>query len=74
MTEMKVMIDDRSPALRARLKERLEVVATLRCVEHGTKVVAVTIHGRENGWFDSRWVTCCSRLEEQASAIVKERI
>ncbi len=36
-------------------------------------VVAVTILGRENGWFDSRWTTCCEGLEKQAVAILKER-
>jgi len=58
---------------RERLRERLERAAQLRCPEHGQTVVAVTIFGRENGWFDSRWTTCCEGLERQAVAIVKER-
>jgi hypothetical protein len=33
----------------------------------------VIIHGRENGWFDSRWTTCCEGLERQAAGILKER-
>jgi hypothetical protein len=45
----------------------------LLCPEHGQPVVAVTIHGRENGWFDTSWVACCASLEQQAGAIVKDR-
>jgi hypothetical protein len=59
--------------LRDRLRERLERAAELRCAEHDQPVVAVTIHGRENGWFDSVWTTCCAALETRATAIVKER-
>ena len=70
---MRVTIDDRGPALRERLRERLDLAARLLCDEHGRPVVAVTIHGRENGWFDAQWTTCCERLQQQASAIVKER-
>jgi|GEM_PF-1273986 len=71
---MKVTIEDRGrPTLRERLRERLEQAAELRCIEHGTPVVAVAIHGRENGWFDSQWTTCCDLLERRAAAIVKER-
>ena len=70
---MKITVEDRGQALRERLRERLDRAAHLRCAEHGQPVVAVTIHGRENGWFDSMWVTCCDRLERQAAAILKER-
>jgi len=71
--EMRITIEDRDQALRGRLRERLQHVARLRCAEHGQPVVAVTIHGRENGWFDSTWTTCCEGLEQQAAAIVKSR-
>lgn len=71
---MQITVEDRGrPTLRERLRERLEHAAALRCPEHDQPVVAVTIHGRENGWFDARWITCCAVLEQQASAIVKER-
>jgi len=70
---MKITVEDRGMALRERLRERLDRAASLRCAEHGQPVVAVTIHGRENGWFDSMWTTCCERLERQAAAILKER-
>lgn len=70
---MDVTIIDRERRLRERLRERLDRAARLRCPEHGQTVVAVTIHARENGWFDSRWTTCCESLEQQAKAIVKER-
>lgn len=70
---MQVSIIDRGLKLRERLRERLDRAARLLCVEHGHPVVAVTIHARENGWFDSRWTTCCESLEQQAVAIVKER-
>jgi len=70
---MKITIEDREQRLRGRLSDRLERAARLRCAEHGEAVVAVTIHARENGWFDSIWVTCCEHLEQQAAAIVKER-
>jgi hypothetical protein len=69
----KVTIKDRGTALRERLRERLEGVAKLRCAEHGQPVMSVTIHARENGWFDSMWITCCEGLERRAAAIVKER-
>lgn len=71
--EMRIMIRDRDMGLRERLRERLDRAAQLRCEEHGQGVVAVTIHARENGWFDARWTTCCEALEKQASAIVKDR-
>ena len=58
---------------REQLRERLERAANLRCTEHDQPPVSVTIFGRENGWFDSRWTTCCETLERQAHAIVKER-
>lgn len=70
---MIITIKDRGLALGDRLRERLDRAAALRCAVHGQPVVAVTIHGRENGWFDSRWTTCCEGLEQQAVAIVKER-
>ena len=70
---MTITIKDIGLAPRERLRERLERAARLRCEEHGLPVVAVTIHGRENGWFDARWTTCCEGLERQAAAIVKDR-
>lgn len=70
---MKITIEDRGDALRHRLAERLANAARLECPEHGQHVVAVTISVRENGWFDSRWITCCEGLERRAAAIVKER-
>ncbi|HEX6099695.1 MAG TPA: hypothetical protein VF432_25500 [Thermoanaerobaculia bacterium] len=70
---MAVTIEDLGLAARERLRERLERAAALQCAEHGQPVVAVTIHGRENGWFDARWTTCCEKLERQAAAIVKDR-
>lgn len=73
MSEMQIRVDDRGAVLRDRLKERLVEAGRLRCPVHGHAVVSVTIHGRENGWFDAIWITCCSNLEEQAAAIVKER-
>ena len=73
MAAMRVTIEDREHALRHRLRERLDRAERLRCVEHGQPVVAVTIVARENGWFDSRWTTCCEGLERQAMAVVKDR-
>jgi hypothetical protein len=70
---MKITIHDRELTIRERLRERLEQAAKLRCADHNESPVAVTIHGRENGWFDARWTTCCEGLERQALAIVKER-
>jgi len=70
---MKVTVRDREVFLRERLSDRLENAARLRCAEHGEPVVAVTIHARENGWFDATWITCCETLQQQAVAIVKER-
>lgn len=71
--EMRISIVDRGPELRERLRGRLERAAALRCAQHGEAVVAVTIHARENGWFDARWTTCCADLERAAVAIVKDR-
>ena len=71
--DMQITIEDRSLILRDRLRERLERAAALRCTEHDQPVTSVTIYGRENGWFDSRWTTCCEILEQQAVAIVRER-
>lgn len=70
---MDVTIVDRSMTLAERLRERLDRAAELRCAEHDQQVVAVTIVNRENGWFDSRWTTCCEPMERQAAAIVRER-
>ncbi len=71
---MKITIQDRGTTrLADRLRERLERAGRLRCEEHGQPIVAVSINGRENGWFDSTWITCCERLLQQARAIVKER-
>jgi hypothetical protein len=70
---MKITFRDREEALRMRLRERLERAAALRCTTHGEAVTAVTIHGLQNGWFDSQWTTCCEVLEQQAVAIVKAR-
>ena len=70
---MHVVVKDRGHGLRERLRTRLEQVERLRCPEHNQAVVAVTIHERENGWFDSTWTTCCSALEREAAAIVKNR-
>jgi hypothetical protein len=69
-----VTITDRAGVrLRERLDGRLSDAAALRCVEHAQAVIAVTIHARENGWFESTWITCCETLEKQATAIVRER-
>jgi hypothetical protein len=70
---VRITIEDRGHALRHLLRERLERAELLRCAAHGQAVVAVTISVRENGWFDSRWITCCEALERQAFAIVKDR-
>ena len=70
---MRVTVIDRDLSLRERLRERLDRAAQLQCIEHGQSIIAVTIHARENGWFDARWTTCCESLEQQAVAIVKER-
>jgi hypothetical protein len=73
MSVMRVSIEERGVLLRQRLQERLDRVAQLRCSEHGRPVVAVSIHDRENGWFDSTWTTCCESLERQAAGIVRGR-
>jgi hypothetical protein len=71
---MEIKIEDRGHSvLREKLRERLDRAAALRCAEHDQPVVAVAIYGRENGWFDTRWTTCCEDLQQQAAAIVKER-
>ena len=73
--DMRVTIEDRAGArLRERLQQRLAVAAELRCTEHDRRIVSVSIHARENGWFDATWTTCCESLEQQAVAIVKERL
>lgn len=70
---MRIAINERGPELRERLRDRFERVAELRCPEHGQPVLAVTVHSRENGWFDSMWTTCCADLERQATGILKNR-
>jgi hypothetical protein len=71
---MKITVVDRGrTTLQDRLRDRLDRASALRCLDHGQPVIAVSIHARENGWFDSTWVTCCETLEQQAAAIVKER-
>lgn len=70
---MIVKIEDRANGLRERLRARLADAERLRCAEHAQPVFAVTIHGRENGWFDCSLTTCCERLQEQAAAIMKQR-
>lgn len=70
---MTIMLIDREQKLRDRLRDRLARASELVCPEHGQAIQAVTIHARENGWFESRWTTCCERLEQEAVAIVKQR-
>lgn len=70
---MIVTIKDRAGRLRERLCGRLQNAERLLCGEHGQPVVAVTIHDRENGWFDCVWITCCEQLEQRAAAILKQR-
>ena len=70
---MHVSITDRGAELRERLRDRLDRAAQLRCPEHGQPVSAVTIHARENGWFDSTLTTCCADLEQRATSIIKDR-
>ena len=70
---MKITIEDRGEVLHQRLRDRLVRASRLRCADHDQAVVSVVIHGRENGWFDSTWNTCCERLEQEASAIIKSR-
>jgi hypothetical protein len=73
LATMKITIADLGPSMQERLRERLDRAAQLRCAEHDQPPVSVMIYGRENGWFDARWTTCCESLEQQAVAIVKER-
>jgi hypothetical protein len=74
MKKMKITIEDRGTSvLRDRLRDRLERASLLRCALHDRSADSVVIHGRENGWFDSTWSTCCEELERQVSAIVKQR-
>ena len=70
---MQITIEDAEGRLRNRLRERLESAGALRCPDHDQPIEAVIIHGRENGWFDSNFVTCCETLERKASAILKRR-
>ena len=71
--QMIITVENRGLELGERLREHLESAGQLQCTEHGQTVMAVTIYGRENGWVDSRWTTCCEGLEKQAAAIVKAR-
>ena len=70
---MHITIKDRGTHLREKLRVRLDQAAELRCEQHGEPVTAVTIHARENGWFDATWTTCCPDLEQRAVALVKDR-
>lgn len=70
---MQIKIDDRDMRIAERLRERLDRAAKLRCPDHDQSPVSVTIHGRENGWFDAQWTTCCESLEQQARTILKDR-
>lgn len=70
---MKITMEHLGLGQSERLRERLERAALLQCAEHGQQASAVAIYGRENGWFDARWTTCCEGLERQAVAILKER-
>jgi hypothetical protein len=70
---MNIVVHDRGLQLQSRLRQRLEQAGALRCTEHHQPVIAVTIHARENGWFDSTWTTCCEALERKAMAIVRDR-
>ena len=70
---MKVTIENRESARLDRLRERLDEAARLQCAAHGKAIEAVSINVFENGWFDSRWTTCCEGLEQQAVAVVKAR-
>jgi hypothetical protein len=72
-TTMAISIRGLELSRREQLRERLERASDLWCAEHGQHVVSVTIFGRENGWFDSQWITCCETLERQATSIVKAR-
>ena len=70
---MRITIEENGTQLRNRLRDRLDRAGKLKCADHGRGIESVTIEGRENGWFDSRYITCCERLEKQAIDIIKER-
>lgn len=70
---MKITIENRESARLDGLRDRLDQAAMLECITHGKTIEAVSINIFENGWFDSRWTTCCEGLEQQAVAVVKER-
>jgi hypothetical protein len=70
---VKITINARVPHFRDRLEQRLARAENLLCELHGTHVQAVTITSCENGWFDSRWVTCCEALTGQAATIIGNR-
>lgn len=69
----KITIRDNGERLRERLAPRLARMTELRCSDHDQPVVALAIHGRENGWFDATMTTCCDPFEKQAFAIVRDR-
>ena len=70
---MQITFDDKHARVRDRLRERLERVGELRCADHQQAVIGVIINARENGWFDSRWTTCCEKLEREATKILGSR-
>jgi hypothetical protein len=70
---MKITIENRESARLDPLRDRLDEATKLECVTHGKSIEAVSINVFENGWFDSRWTTCCEDLEQQAVAVVKAR-
>ena len=70
---MKVTFQSSRLAPDDRLRERLSRIDALRCPVHGDGVEAVTITRFENGWFDSRWTTCCDGLSATAATIIGQR-
>lgn len=70
---MKVTVQSSRPAPDDRLRDRLSRIGALRCSVHGGGVEAVTITRFENGWFDSRWTTCCDDLTTRAASIIGSR-
>lgn len=67
---IRITLKDRRAMFGGRLQARLGRVEKLRCEEHGQPVLAVVIDTHENGWFDSRWTTCCDTLERAATKIL----
>jgi hypothetical protein len=72
-TSMQITFRDRHATLHAKLQDKLGKVAELRCDDHEQPVVAVVIDALENGWFDSRWTTCCQNLAGHAATILGNR-